>query len=253
MLFNSRRTKIADEDYKEAQGLDPHPETFDRAAYRRLRDSGLSHEQITGAVKDKSIPIEDLDAALNDNQGDLESAIKDATSYANSYGNQVSVNANVLSGDTNKFVNSSVFNGHPNDFKLNVIKLFLHHLSARDRQKDDDHPLTDRYNANPRNHEWMMHLCTMLEPSLKNDMRLPNAHGNRWRLDPGSYQDTINSLQGHIDNEFLSHSAPLVNDPESKINLSNFIATKRKQNALDTLASGQFGSPEYREELYDPE
>jgi hypothetical protein len=256
MLFNSRRSKIADEDYQEARSLDPHPNTFDRAAYRRLRDAGLSHEQIKDAVtrnKGRALPIEDLATAYEDNNNDLESAIKDASSYANRYGSLIDINSRMLQqGNPLSALSNDSFNSLPDNVRLAAIALFSHHLSARDRQPDDDHPLADKYTAKPRNHEWMMHLCTMIDPSLKSSIAIENPHGNTFRLNPIAYQNMVGTIQDHLDKEFLNHSVPLAKNSGS-VDFNGVVGTLRKQRALDILSSGQFGSPDYKEESYDPE
>ena len=273
-FFNSKSAAgaIKASDYEEAKQLDVDPSTFDRATYKRLR-STLTHDQIKDALTRHdgyTIPLEDLEDALANNDGNFENAVNEARSYGDHHLSKATAvhQARVATPE-----------GYPledvpeiptlNDAQFDQIiaRLMLHHAVCRNNVHST-HPNSVNYTGTDKNHEWLMSELTKIAPHFKPWMGLTNTEeetegGGQTRLGPHKYHSFIDQLYDHFQNELVNTVLPLkgedttpsigTGDAKGNVNLGRFVSVQRKLRALDNLAAGQFGTDQFDPTMYEAE
>ena len=264
-LYNSKQSAASPtrDEYEEARSLDVHPETFDRATYKRLRSS-LSHDQIKDALtrhlgEGYIVPIEDLEAAMDNNNGNFEDALSEARSYSKNHLSRV-LNAASTAIDASR----------PRSLQHEQLdqitsRLMLHHLISRNNVATLN-PEHANYLGTAKNHEWLMNECVKLNPYLKSWMGLENDEeelpdGRSLRLSPRDYHDFIDRLYDHFQGQLFDIKSAArgdnptfgINRERNAIDFRLAIATQRRLRALGNLASGQFGSDGFDNSWYEAE
>jgi len=192
-----------DDEYEEARANDIDPETFDRATYRRLRNS-LTHEQIihaqqsTVAEHGVRLPLEDLETGMINHEGHFGPALDEASAYLNRYRGVIRETRNWLHfpprgvsdqdasrviRDRHREMQGGLLTKEQHDSIL--TRLFNHHSALRDRQVGDgtmrgvtgistaspDEMRDDEWDSKdyPRAHSWILSEINKLDPDVKRD------------------------------------------------------------------------------------
>lgn len=239
------------EEYEELRSLDIDPDTHDKATIRRLRNQGISHEQLKSVASDHQIPFEDYEHALQFT-GDHDSAVQRALSYRNNDEYQLQQNAGrnqAMPG----FADSALLTDEQH--KKGVQALFLHHLNLKNAESFmEQGPIynePDRRRAN----EWIMSELSKVAPGLKKSMNIdtPAAvkakglewlQGNTARRTDGTqninYFEVVNALSKH--HEALQATAT---------DFPAFVKQRRILKALTNVGNARFYPENYNGNVYE--
>jgi hypothetical protein len=240
VLDQSKLYHPSEGEYNELQKNDLHPDSFDRATIKRLRNNGATHAHLQDACKD-AIPFEDYEAAREYTK-DHSSAFEEAKKYRSYYVDSMTANKNYMRDNGNMFnaINPPL---SPSEHLEAVTKLFNHHAAKRNRPIGDPGVHLET-NDRKRAHEWIMNECAKLEPSLKplistqtefNPRHIMGFHGAT-----GYYDEPIQKLTNHYNNNIMNSK-----------NLRSYMTNRRLLNSVIAIGSSQHSPIDYRHELYE--
>ena len=249
------------EEYEELRSLDIDPDTHDKATVRRLRNNGASHLQLKSVAEEHSVPYEDYETALINNDGNHLKAIEEAKQYQELDKEQISKNQKRLQEFPN-YASSRLLSDEDHFGMLS--SLFLHHLNLKNAPEFSPDPSGPYLNipGRRRANEWIMNEISRVEQRgvKKNgeprDLRLRTKidspvfttletlqGDNTIRMDGGAninYFDLVNSLSKHHD--ALHATATSVKD---------IVKQRRVRKALSNIGNSRFYPNDYSPDLYE--
>ena len=270
----------------EARANDIDPQTFDKATYTRLR-SKLEHDHVMDAMSASdekegfSIPQEDIETALKNQDGDYELARAEAMSYidrdrilitvidkinkTNPDGLQATLKNNTLPPPKLKSILTALFNHHtalkdrtPND---DIIEdtTYSSHLVKRGLFRSDEWAKKDYRRA----HEWILSELKKLDPTLESTSSTPeppcychdpSKQNSRKRgvHSVGCYDHLCNLLSEHYRTEGLNICNDISTYEQATPSVfKEFTANRRKQEAVSNISQSCFFPYGYSPDRYE--
>jgi len=270
-LDQSKLIHPTEDEYNELQKNDVHPDSFDRATIKRLRNSGASHDDIKDAAAER-IPYEDYETAREYNK-DHSSAIQEALKYRES-ARTTALNQKKWLLDNGEDFNNNNPTMSPEEHLEAVTKLFNHHAAKRNRPSEAELPIqndnTGYYDPDDsgvhletsdrkRAHEWIMNECAKLEPSLKplintqTEFNPKHLLGLNPQPEETNGYDVARQTNRYYDDPMLKlmdhHMNKYINAP----GLPYHFIQKRMMQSLQNIGSSMHSPMDYRHELYEEE
>jgi hypothetical protein len=228
------------EEYKEARSKDIHPESFDKATYKRLRNMpGVTHADIINAMQTGpyGIPIEDYETARINNPGSHIKSIDEALKYQDFYSDLVGKNKITRNkAEGKKYKDVSLLS--PEEHHDLVKKLVFHHGSLKNApsfsEPNPDTPWRRRANR------WVMSEAAKLEPSLKKYAKVDDLYDENTIIKPVAYDKIVTELLKH-------HTINQLNSGTVK----DHMISNRMLNALYNIGSSKFLPTLYAHNKYE--
>jgi hypothetical protein len=228
------------EEYKEARSKDIHPESFDKATYKRLRNMpGVTHADIINAMQTGpyGIPIEDYETARINNPGSHIKSIDEALKYQDFYSDLVGKNKITRNkAEGKKYKDVSFLS--PEEHHDLVKKLVFHHGSLKNApsfsEPNPDTPWRRRANR------WVMSEAAKLEPSLKKYAKVDDLYDENTIIKPVAYDKIVTELLKH-------HTINQLNSGTVK----DHMISNRMLNALYNIGSSKFLPTLYAHNKYE--
>jgi hypothetical protein len=249
------------EEYEELRSLDIDPDTHDKATIRRLRNNSASHLQLKSVAEEHSIPYEDYETALINNDGNHLKAVEEAKRYQELDREQIAKNQKRLQEFPN-YASSRLLSDEDHFGMLS--SLFLHHLNLKNTPEfspDSSGPYLD-IPGRRRANEWIMNEISKVEQRgvKKNgeprDLRLRTKidspvfttletlqGDNTIRMDGGAninYFDLVNNLSKHHDALYATST-----------NVKDIVKQRRIRKALSHVGNSRFYPNDYSPDLYE--
>jgi len=233
------------EEYEELRNLDIDPETHDKATIRRLRNKGITHQQLKQVAEEHQLPYEDYEVGLNAENGSHTRAIEHAKLARQRDHETIQANRQRNLDYPDLMTGKQLT---PNQYEQAIGELFLHHVVLRNSThfKPPYRSQPNRQRAN----EWIMSELAKVEPRLKKNMGMtlhdPAAllHGDSTPRSNGernlNYYDNIEALQRHHRSIFATTT-----------DLREFTSQRRKLNALMHAGSARFFPSGYDPDMYE--
>jgi len=282
----------SEEEFAEAKFNDIDPQTFDRATYSRLRKN-LSHQEILDAMQPTperhgvGIPLEDLETAMTNQNGDYDNAVAEAESYLDRYLVNVHSNRKAMYLNYHGPITIGVRSGTltDNDHDNIIYNLAQHHEKLSKRKPRDYSTFSvmvpdafksekdllarkdfvDRITNNDyRNaHSWMADSARKL--SITGDYTPANiceCTTNQERGMPHTvkcYNNMADKLIQHYSMKLIDASKheqgvdPVDSDVITPNRLADFISAKRKLSIATDLADSALYPFGYSKDRYNPE
>jgi len=252
IVFNSIKAAYVEptaDEYDEARTTDLDPQTFDKATYHRIRKLGVSHSDIINSNK-SGVSLEDLETALENNNGDYTKALDEAHGYDNYYKQQINYNQGLSRFDKNFAGDlAKKFTQDRHDKAVSI--LFGHQMALRNAPEDWHTGWgTDQYGVDASTRKsgqtWLMRQCAKLVPSLGariNDTAFDSTmvQHNYSSIDP-EFQSRYHSMVDHL----LKHySYSMVTSGT----LKDYKTNLRKHNIVLSLAPNMFYPTNYTPEV----
>jgi len=270
----------------EARANDIDPQTFDKATYTRLR-SNLEHDQVMDAMSASeakegfSIPQEDVETALKNQDGDYELARAEAMSYidrdrhlitfineinrTNTDGLQATLKKNTLPPPKLKSILTALFNHHtalkdrtPND---DIIEdtTSSPHLVKRGLFRSDEWAKKDYRRA----HEWILSELKKLDPTLESTSSTPEPPCYCHDLSKQNsrkrgvhrvecYDNLCDLLSKHYQTERLDICNGISTYEQATPSVfKEYTANRRKQEAVSNISQSCFFPYGYSPDRYE--
>ena len=251
-------------EYKEIQGMDIDPDTFDRATYKRLRNYGVTHNECKDAllnIDNKTTPLEDYETALKSSQYFIPSEkggkvsrefnhVKvrdDAHAYQKHYEDIINKNRTFDVKD----------HLQPSQHDALVNQLFFHHTTLKNMPEDQKPSVFPATSWSGRANEWIANDMTKLDPTITKNYEaqvikqnpdikdVPNVFKNKkiqsdkFIMNADQHDNAVNNLLRHYNNKLVGSRT-----------VKEYMVNNRKLNLVNNAASSHYLPTEYEHDKY---